>query len=191
VYNLIRDASTRGATKASDFTRSADAKRLAELVAQWESLGDDGPTLLGYPLMHQYTETNLSFARLKGLDDAVGDILRTCPKLDLYLTLVTREQRGGAAWCPEDDEDEEDEDEDEEEDDYNGYRRKRSRYGYNSYEEDESDTDDEDEDEEDEEEDDEEEEEEEEEEEDHAEPGSDEIIDLNQVRLLQPLQRLL
>lgn len=66
---------------------------------------DEVPRKLVYPLQHAYTPAELTFAGLKGIDAAVGGVLRAAATeagLDLHLALLTIEESGWAehtgAW---------------------------------------------------------------------------------------------
>ncbi|BCH22768.1 2OG-Fe(II) oxygenase [Mesorhizobium sp. L-8-3] len=73
---------------------------------EWDEIADDDddgwdevPQKLVYPLQHAYTPAELAFAGLKGIDAAVGDVLRAAAVeagTDLHLALLTIEESGWA-----------------------------------------------------------------------------------------------
>lgn len=98
----------------------------------WEE-DEDGPEKLVWKLEHQYTETNLTFSRLKGNDRAAVQALRSIRDretgmelLDMYLVLMEKHESGEPEDynCDFDDDkdyedDEDDDDEDEDDDNHN------------------------------------------------------------------------
>ena len=58
----------------------------------------DKPEKFAILLKHEYTETNLSFANLKGHDLGMADNLRSSGAFEVHLVLITRHKNGSAAY---------------------------------------------------------------------------------------------
>jgi len=102
IYNLIR----QGGGKAPEPPRhERDEKKLVDLLGAWarnsSAVEACSPAKLVYPLSHAYTPAELTFASLKGVDDAVARVLaRAAPRAgcDVHLALLTIEQTGSAEY---------------------------------------------------------------------------------------------
>jgi len=102
VYNLTRPNKT-DPQQVPDY--EAEQTQLAALLKHWRAaLQRDQyqePEKLVYPLEHAYTPAELSFAALKGSDDARAMVLsQTAAQTDceLHLALLTIEESGGAEF---------------------------------------------------------------------------------------------
>ncbi|KXZ52696.1 hypothetical protein GPECTOR_9g742 [Gonium pectorale] len=82
--------------------KAVAAKALAEAARAWKAAASTGRhALRAIPLEHKYTETNLSFGRLKGRDAELVGLLCGCEELEVHLALVTKEVVGSVAGhCP-------------------------------------------------------------------------------------------
>jgi hypothetical protein len=78
---------------------------MTALLSQWAAgktaSGNDTPDKLIYPLEHAYTQAELWFDALKGVDAAVAAVLAAAARhadCDLYLALVSIEESGSAEY---------------------------------------------------------------------------------------------
>lgn len=108
VYNLLR----KGAERApGPPIYDKEARNVAALLAGWRE-HDEAPEKIVFPLEHVYSPAELSFAALKGADQATAKTLReaACAAgCDLHLALLTIEESGVA--------------------EYTGYSSRRGRWG--------------------------------------------------------------
>jgi predicted 2-oxoglutarate/Fe(II)-dependent dioxygenase YbiX len=103
VYNLIRHGK---GPKPEPPSYVAEQARIADLLQLWaaskRSLDDEMPEKLIYPLEHAYTEAEIGFPALKGVDAAVAGALTTAAQqadCDLHLALLTIEESGAAEYA--------------------------------------------------------------------------------------------
>ncbi|KXZ52699.1 hypothetical protein GPECTOR_9g745 [Gonium pectorale] len=142
VFNLVRTA-PGAVPRPPPQGHTGAAEALMAAVRAWEAALAAAPegaaarlrpdALRAIPLVHQYTETNLSFGRLKGRDAELVGLLCDCEALEVHLALIARNvsytvvderweyerrKRCGFSDALYDDsgDDDEDEDEDDEED---------------------------------------------------------------------------
>jgi hypothetical protein len=97
IYNLRRkgEGSAPGPPLYDSETRSATA-----LLAHWRD-DDEAPEKIVFPLEHAYSPAELSFAALKGVDQAAAKALRPATRAagcDLHLALLTIEESGAAEY---------------------------------------------------------------------------------------------
>lgn len=95
LYNLVRTTPGPPPVAAVGQAGSPAQLRLSAAVQAWGSSSDTISKVV-LPLEHEYTEANLSFGGLKGRDQAMVDVLRMCPELDLHLALVVKHVSGTA-----------------------------------------------------------------------------------------------
>ena len=73
VFNVImKPGAAPALSRAPDYSKHAD--EIAEILSEWTETGQ-GPTKIVWLLDHEYSAVGLSQASLKGLDEAVGQIL--------------------------------------------------------------------------------------------------------------------
>jgi predicted 2-oxoglutarate/Fe(II)-dependent dioxygenase YbiX len=107
IYNLFRrDGGPLPQAPDHDSARSA----LTQVLSQWnqrEASGDardhtHWPRKLVLPLAHAYTEAELGFRQLKGIDATLGAMLRdaaTAADCDLHLAMLSVHESGWAEYC--------------------------------------------------------------------------------------------
>lgn len=100
VYNLINVSFGISPSASLAF---GDRQELRGILKSWERATKKGnrraPNMLLYQLDHQYTDANLNFHALKGLDRVKGDYLReTCDSVDICLYLANLEYTKSEMW---------------------------------------------------------------------------------------------
>jgi len=99
VYNLVLQSCPSSLSLPSAEDLTSQAKQFCRLAEQWP-ISSGRKICRGYLLEHKYTETNLSFANLKGRDKQVVDTVRSARSIDgsplfvACLLLIERHQTG-------------------------------------------------------------------------------------------------
>lgn len=101
VYNLLR---RNGGPLPTAPDHDAEQQALAELLHGWSNAADEAgmPRKLIYPLEHDYTEAELGFSALKGVDAAVAGVVLGAARVadcDLHLALVNITESGWAEYA--------------------------------------------------------------------------------------------
>jgi hypothetical protein len=102
IYNLMRKGEG-GTLEPPSYER--ETVRVTALLQQWAkskaSPEAAAPEKVIYPLEHAYSPAELDFARLKGVDAAVANLLKSAASqadCDLHLALVSIEESGAAQY---------------------------------------------------------------------------------------------
>jgi predicted 2-oxoglutarate/Fe(II)-dependent dioxygenase YbiX len=102
VYNLTRQGKA-GLHMPPEY--DAEAVRLRALLREWSERASDlqagGPDKVIYPLEHAYSQAELDFRKLKGVDAAVAQLLATVAPLagcDLHVALLSISESGTAEY---------------------------------------------------------------------------------------------
>lgn len=95
LYNLVRTEPSREPLPAALNTSSVDSA-LCDAARAWAAAGPGSRPRVALRLEHQYTTGSVSFASLKGRDDATMRALLGCPLLDVRLALVDKVVTGTA-----------------------------------------------------------------------------------------------
>jgi predicted 2-oxoglutarate/Fe(II)-dependent dioxygenase YbiX len=102
IYNLIRKGKGSALRPPSYEAETARAKALLEEWGNSKTAPEDGvPEKVVYPLEHAYSQAELDFANLKGVDAAVAALLKSAAPqagCDLHLALVSIEESGSAEY---------------------------------------------------------------------------------------------
>ena len=102
IYNLLRED---GKAQPAPPSYSNEQARVAEVLRGWAAgkaiAGDASPEKLIYPLEHAYSQAELAFAALKGVDANIAGIALAAADeadCDVQLALVSIEESGSAEY---------------------------------------------------------------------------------------------
>ncbi len=94
LYNIVRKGS-HTSPLPSLTQLDVSLKRINDAANKWESHASDTvPTKSVHCLEHQYTKAYLAFAKLKGRDNAVVNLLRSADRFELHLALIEKHVSG-------------------------------------------------------------------------------------------------
>jgi len=98
IYNLIRHGEGRPPGPPA---YGAQIERVSDLLGRWAA-ERSSPSKLIHPLEHVYTQAEIGFRSLKGVDAAVAPVLASAAgraNCELHLAFLAISERGNAEYC--------------------------------------------------------------------------------------------